>query len=277
MQKSRAVIRGLWGDYLLQRPKDTYPHSFYRLLCDVRRAARNHERVDRVYCYGLENERYLRACGFRTVRLSDDAFGFPPSDLLRPDKRAPKHHGTCIWDQNHHAFHKLRIMERALLDFDEVVWVDWDVRQVRLLHDSWWDKQTSPFKGIVVRQGNWTWGAKWRRRAVRYSRLKKLQTTGNPEDAQMVVHAGCFYCSSIEFIKMAMEAQLFNRTWMMQQCLAAALDRMNGGAWMGLDEFFRRGHWATWYRHSLQVHENRPDQLIWDGVLDGRANKIYYT
>ncbi len=121
----RAFVRGLFG----QAGSESGTHaarqraSVERDLVNVRRREVPFNLQYVTYVFGSENEAMLRDLGCLDVRLLDTRpYVFAKEYLFR---------------------NKMELIKAALLDFDEIIWLDWDCNVARALPHNLWERMYS--------------------------------------------------------------------------------------------------------------------------------------
>ena len=128
-----TFIRGLWGDAEISK----WPKS----LADVATTAINkhHPTYIHTYVYGKTNSHYLSwlRVEHKTISLSP-VNNWGSTDERKASKRGREKHwgdvnwGVSIWR------HKLEIIKQGLIDYGEVVWLDWDCWQMSEMPEDFW-------------------------------------------------------------------------------------------------------------------------------------------
>jgi len=123
----QAFVRGLWGNFsgpeeaAIPRPKKMEDDILAQSPDNPK--APHHDFV--VYTMGIHNHQYLIDHGFNSVLMDE-----------RPS----------IWDMKTELYrHKLELLKRAMEDYDEIVYLDWDCYQVKPFPNDFWD---------ILRQGD---------------------------------------------------------------------------------------------------------------------------
>jgi hypothetical protein len=108
----RAIIRTFWGDAHI-------PRAMTKVRKDLIRARTYPVQIPCMnMVYGEENYRFLRELGF---------------DAILVDKR-PVVWYECI------TRHKFDVMQKAMSDFDEIIFIDWDTEPLKPLTENFWEK-----------------------------------------------------------------------------------------------------------------------------------------
>ena len=128
--RNAAFVRGLFGDTKI-------PRSQTKVRQDVLAWTKNPVTIPcAVYCFGLDNARFLRSLGYDPVVLHrTGVVNF--RGALRRRRSAINNWGVNLFR------HKLVIWQAALQDYDEIVWLDWDCRPLRTLPTDFWQTVTS--------------------------------------------------------------------------------------------------------------------------------------
>ena len=129
-----AFIRGLWGV-----PRPDAPTNEAKTRVSVVPEIQNWARDSRgipftTYAFGTDNKTFLASMKIDAKLLSD-----------KPE----------VWDNSVDMWrHKIEIIRRALDDFDEVVWLDWDCIPVTDLPPDFWQRLADgqPYKACLKMQ-----------------------------------------------------------------------------------------------------------------------------
>ena len=254
-----ALIRGLWGNSLLARRHERPPQVFARVLESTQALALRGDRIDAFYCFGNDNEAWLKYHGFSNVRkLSSYAWA-------NPRIREEFHHrwdGAWVYGMSYW-WHKLRILEQALDEYDSVIYMDIDVHQVCEIPDWFWDEIESgaDFKASLYLQRNWTWGAGWRN-SEKWGYPHFLVSSEKQKAAQTVPGCGFIYCRNKDVIKEALKIQKKHHFWLDHQIFAFLLDQKYGG-WIGEEKYLKLGYHTLGYYYGRQVFPPPDDEIIW--------------
>lgn len=128
-EPKRAFIRALWGvygderKYYKRRPKQDNDIEMVKL----NQNAQPHV----TYVFGEDNYKYLIDKGL---------------DCRLVDKR------PIVWDMDEEQFrHKLEVLHQGMLEFDEIIFLDWDCTECRPLPDDFWDKlaEKAPIQAVL--------------------------------------------------------------------------------------------------------------------------------
>jgi len=132
----RSFIHGVFGD--LFNPDGTLTV----LNKEIKLNLSNKYQVDYIaYVFGIENEKYLKDLGVKTKLLDIKKWG---------------------WDKETELFrHKLEFYKAGMEDFDEIVYLDWDVLQLKPLTSNYWENlyKKEKIQGHIHRrrQGTCPW------------------------------------------------------------------------------------------------------------------------
>ena len=126
----RAFIRALWGIY------EHEGRRFYMRRAkqdnDIKMVQMNQNALDNItYVFGEDNYKYLVDKGLE-CRLVDK----------RP----------IVWDMDKEQFrHKLEVLHQGMLEFDEIVFLDWDCTECRPIADNFWDRlsEKAPLQAVL--------------------------------------------------------------------------------------------------------------------------------
>jgi len=111
----RALVRGLWGNVLSDPYGTTIRGS--KVAKDIEAAKQTGLPVV-VYTMGTKNHEWLTGYGFDSRLISND---------------------SIIWDMERELYrHKLQILQSAIEDFDEIVFLDWDCVPRKKFNDGFW-------------------------------------------------------------------------------------------------------------------------------------------
>lgn len=253
-----ATVKGLWGDHTLNRRNLPPPSAFESVLRGVRECAESKTHVDRVYAFGKDNAEFLRSLGYDPIVLSTKAWAAPERNK-RYNRRfawnGAIRRGYSYW------WHKLRIMEVAATEFpDGVLWTDFDVIQKR--NDTAWLFEDL-YQGRAIRaslyaQHNWTWGAGWRHKAEWLIPGTEVYEQGDSHTAaRTVMGCGFLYLRSLDLVKYALEIQDEFPHFLDHQVITLLFDRLQGGEWIGTEEYVRSGWHTQGYYYGRQLFPPR--------------------
>jgi len=119
----RAFIRGIWGDITTSGIRDGKINKDINVIKENPYAEKCV-----VYVFGTDNKEYLEEQGFEC-------------GLVNPN--------PVMWDMKKQLYrHKLDILQAAMKDFDEIVFLDWDCIPTKPLITNFWDilGQKAPFQ-----------------------------------------------------------------------------------------------------------------------------------
>jgi len=225
----RSFIRGIWGDFSHNDQKHLKRRNGASLREKVHSdmeltLANPYEPDVVVYVFGKENEKKSIDMGFKDVRLLD---------------RRPS-----IWDMKTEIYrHKIEIWNQAMVDFDEILFTDWDCIPATKIPDDFWD---------VMGKGQSLQGA-----LFSYHRRKNRWRTA----AQRTVIAATFLYMRDKQIPKDVIA-LWERTgkpWSEESLLMHYWDEANGG-WKGAEYYLENGFeplYHTLYGYGKDVFETR--------------------
>jgi len=131
---SSSFIRGLWGV-----PDFNTTDTLLRIRAGIADELINWKAYCpsvpfKTYAYGKDNCEVLAFLGIDYVKLSDE---------------------PVIWDNSKYMHrHKIEIVRKALDDFNEIVWLDWDCQQRMKIPTNFWEKASEgqPFLACLKRQ-----------------------------------------------------------------------------------------------------------------------------
>lgn len=190
----RGFIRTLWGD-------ETIPRSQTKIRNDVRWALSNSQSIEAInYMFGRKNQEFLRSLGLPS-RLIDDR------EVVWP--------GAQMWR------HKLEAWKTALTEFDEIVFLDWDVRIVQPIKEDFWARLQSK--------------ADLQACLLQYRRIK---APWRASDLRKVPSAAFVYIRAAEVADNLIELWNSGRFPTEEICMAAFTDLQFAG-WQGTDAYYR--------------------------------------
>ena len=254
-----GIIRGIWGDETLRRRGFKPPGPYNELLQNVRTAVEENQTIDRVYCYGTANQRYLDSLGLDSTLLSPNAWDAPQRDKevsWRFRWNGAIRHGYSYW------WHKLKILEAALHDFsDGVIWMDFDIQQFIETSqvDSFKEQYATgqPFRSSLYLQQNWTWGSGWRHKwdNVPGIILPEAQTPETHVHAQTVCGCGFLYVRDLEIVEHWLSIQEEFPHFLDHQVVSLWFDREYGsGHWIGDGIYNANGFGTFGYYYPRQKY-----------------------
>ena len=110
----RSFIRGVWGDLFNPDKTPTVLHQEIKLNIENK-----YQVPCTTYVFGQNNEKHINDLGIKTKLL---------------DKR------NWVWDKTTELFrHKLELYKIGMEEFDEIVYLDWDVLQLQPLLTDYWE------------------------------------------------------------------------------------------------------------------------------------------
>jgi hypothetical protein len=219
----RAFVRGIWGDIGVDGPRDGKLHR------DIERVKASPEEPEFVtYVFGTDNFNYLRNLGFECKLI---------------------HHKPHIWDMEKQLYrHKLDILEAALKDHDQIVYLDWDCIAIRRIPDVFWKVMGygSPLQANLFqyRTKKCLWRDKdWRKVCnggfiyVRYPELAKVFIHNYNKLWDWVKEQEEKRAERGLKLRFREEALIFDDEPAISKCV----DQMMGGEWLGSDAYWQSG------------------------------------
>lgn len=209
----RAFVSGLWGDQHVQR-RSKVKRDIANML---KREFQPEPRI--AYCYGQENFDYLTRLGLST-RLADDS---PVKDFLQSGNRSPNesgnvNFGVSMWR------HKLEILDLALQEFDEVIWLDWDCWLHAPLPPEFWEHLNN--------------GARLQASLRMY---RRRQCRWRNSDPRKVPSAAWIYLRCRELSSQLLRTHDQYPLLREEQVMARTIDDLMGG-WQGPSAWFDQGY-----------------------------------
>ena len=119
-------IRAFWGDLRTDRQK---------YIKEIREAARNRSLNEIVYVWGDENYDVIKSFGYNTIQMSEEPTEFG-NDFVK--------------DGTHFFLHKYAAMRKAIEDFGECIFLDWDVDYVKPIDDNFYNILTKQNKSFQI-------------------------------------------------------------------------------------------------------------------------------
>lgn len=271
-----VILRALWGDSTMRKqnrewrtnPDRGEPYEALRgLIVD---AVQSGQPVGQCLAFGPDNQNFMLGLGLDCRMVSELAWASPRRTVEQyPEDR----HWSLVWGWSTW-WHKLRAIEYALgeLGLPSILWIDW---RVRLNHsamlNSWLTdlEAGQPFRACLIRQRSTGWAARWR-----YSNAEPLagvsQLTPEPAgrlrtpESHYLVGGGLLYFRGSEGLSIVRSALALNEQhplWTDQQCLAGAIDQMNG-RWIGIHRWRRRYELPGYYYPRNRWYTREQD-AIW--------------
>jgi len=109
-------IRSFWGDL---------SHHNNRHIHEINKIANSKRLNEIVYVWGIENYEFITSLGFETIKMSDNPTQFGEDYL--------KNTSTFFT-------HKFEALRRGLMEYDEVIFLDWDCQQIKDIDDIFYTK-----------------------------------------------------------------------------------------------------------------------------------------
>lgn len=168
-------------------------------------------------------------------------------------------HGCSYW------WHKLLIICQALKDFDDVLWLDGDVHQLKPITPEVAQsfRNGQGFKAALYLQRNWSWGAGWRRSARwGVSWFCPLEMPDATRAAQTVPGCGLIYIRSKEIAREWFCIQAEKPFWLDHQIVAYWLDRRYG-RWIGDEEYIKEGYHTDHWFYGRMLYPPQRKRIVW--------------
>jgi hypothetical protein len=219
----RGFVRALWGIH------EHEGRRFYKRRTkqddDIRLMLKNpYVPESKVYVFGEDNYAMTQELGM---------------DAVLVDKR------PIIWDMDTEQFrHKLEVFDRAMEDFDEMVFLDWDTIPVKPIPDNFWDvlgeKDAIQANSIMYRRRK----AMWRGRS----------------DSRKLSCAAFVYCRDKNITEGMLETwEEMGRPWSEELVMARHIDKINGG-WQGLEHYWDH-HEPHWFSMPKMYWSYPPERI----------------
>lgn len=222
-EKKRGFVRALWGihehegrRFYLRRTKQDD---------DIRLMQKNPwVPKSKVYVFGTDNFKMCEELGFDAVLLDE-----------RP----------IIWDMDTQQFrHKLEVFDKAMEDFDEIVFLDWDNIPVKPIPDNFWDVLGQ--KAAI--QSN----------MCQYKR-KKAMWRGR-YDTRKLPNAAFVYIRDKAITEGMLETwEELGKPWSEELVMGRHIDKINGG-WQGLDHYWEN-HEPHWFAMPRRYFSYPPEKI----------------
>ena len=177
-----------------------------------------------VYVFGQDNYRNAIDMGFKDVRIIDP----------RP----------TVWDMKKHPFrHKIEIWHRALQDFDEIVFLDWDCLPVSKIPENFWETMSNGPNMQGTLYCYYKRKCFWRKVAQR-----------------TVIAATFLYLRGNKIGKELIELwEASDKPWSEEVLLMNYWDNQNGG-WKGAEYYLENGFepiYHTLYAYNKEILKSR--------------------
>jgi len=254
--KKNGVVRTLYGDILAKRREIGSPDFYQGLLREVKESTRLGEQSDLTCVWGRDNFRFCLKAGLRNVLcISEEPYGCPK----RKQERVDYYKGLSPWGHNHF-WHKWQSLRMGLEEFESVVSVDWDCKQIRPLTDEWWDRQKSygvSFRASLVKQPNFSWAARWRRKE------SFINNGCTSEDVKLLPFCGCFWTNNKKLVERCIWFSERVFFWMPEQALARWLDETHGEKWIGIEAYRKLGYEPDFIKVDHQLKKPSIHSRIW--------------
>jgi len=211
-------VRGLWGDAIVSR------HG--AILAQLEAAASKLQPAPlKVYCYGIENYQYTKRLGFDCVLMDHRPIvSFGLSEQRNPGHRGVVNFGHQIWR------HKLAIIERALKESSECMWLDWDCNLTRSIPRGFMRRlrKGRDFQGTLIemRQVQCVW--------------RRVYFPDEGKSRRKVIEGALLYFRGTQAIERIIELQDTYPNLVDQQIFGMYTDEVLGG-WPGLEAYKSSG------------------------------------
>lgn len=247
------IVKGLWGDYSLTNRGVKAPIAFQNLLRSIDDARKPTDRIDAVYCYGIDNFYWLMERGFDPILLDNEPWASP---ILEKKVHWRFKWNGAIREGYSYWWHKFKIVEDALERFqDGVLWIDFDVRQEQenidwLLSDL---DQGREFRASLYVQNNWTWASGWRHKWKLDGRTK-ISEGDSHAAARLVCGCGFFYVRDVDIVREWLSLQDQYPHFLDHQIISLWFDLNYGeGQWIGADKYVAEGFHTKGYQYGRQM------------------------
>lgn len=119
MKQKTGFVRGIWGCYNIKTDNKLYTRKS-KVDKDIKLSLLNpYEPKYKVYIFGSENFKSMTDLGYDCVLLDKKPF---------------------VWDMEKEQYrHKLEIWRAGSMDFDEIVFADWDCIPLHKIPDNFWE------------------------------------------------------------------------------------------------------------------------------------------
>lgn len=202
--KRRAFVRVLWGD---AKVADSRVHKVRE---DIKRAAaKPHQIPAMTYVYGRDNYEFVVAHGFEARLVSSDC---SPWGTGSPSQKG--------WRT------KVESIRVALREFDEVVFLDWDIWANRQID------QPAIFNRLATKASFQANLFQYRRRQVKWRR----RIDGVEPSPRKVPSAAFVYCREPFIIQRICEIMDERKEFTEEQAMAFFIDDLYGG-WKGVENY----------------------------------------
>lgn len=237
MLRDGIIVRGLWGEpgipgyeSSLQAIRDTVDADTWQFEAEH----------SACWCYGVENTNFVADFGVKWTCLNQECLvnwnGLP----IKP--RLSSEDGRVHWGVSHWR-HKLECVRAALAPYDQVLWLDWDCRQVAPLPPGFWRTLANgpPYRASL--------------RVYRRPQINWRET----REANCLMPHGAWQYFRRDWIDAIIECHATACPTSADEAAGARLiDNIHGG-WIGPDQW-RKLYEPWWYdqgREFRQVHRPR--------------------
>ncbi len=189
----------------------------YKVYNDVLNALeRKHQPAPRlVYTYGTENAAFLRSCGLVCQLLGADPVpNFTGIEERWTGDSVVYAYGASVWRA------KVEFIMAALDQYDEVLWLDWDVHLVRRLPKGFWNQMCKgqPFQASL-------------------RQLCRKQCDWRPEEPRKLCHGGFVYVRGRAVGERLRQLCVENPMMNDELVYCKLVDEMMGGKWLGSETY----------------------------------------
>jgi hypothetical protein len=207
----KAFVRTLWGIYDNKR----YYQRRAKMDNDIKLQLMTKPNVDfTTYVFGKDNLKFLEDKGVTKLRLLDDK--------------------PILWDMETQQFrHKLEVFDKAMEEYDEIVFLDWDTYMIKDVPFDFWDQLKKKQKIQALLRMYHRRKALWRK-----SEKRKVP------------------CASFVYFADKNITEELIKYWEKMDCpwseeivMAKYLDDINGG-WKGTDFY-----WENYEPHFFHLNE----------------------
>lgn len=257
-----AIIRGLWGDERAVKRRLKPPRAYAARCAEALKVIKNGDCIDHVYVFGRNNYEFIRASGYRgELTLLEEC---PWAAPRYRDQVGQSGGGQIMWGCSHW-WHKLKIWERAIDDYEQFIWLDFDLVQVRELPEDLWPRLASgnQFRACLAVHRTWGFAAPWRHSASLIKTSGTRLVSGNSEFAARIMPLGqCIYIRSKQDVLDLLALQEQHRRLYDQQLMALMFDQRNDG-YLPPEVWRERGHEMFGLGSSQRLWPEREEEIIW--------------
>ncbi len=225
-----TCVRALWGDPIIK----PYPSALRAMAALSDNKCRKPPTV--YYCWGEWNHDFLSRLGIASILVDAkpvSAWGSEESRNAGPNGYV--NYGMSIWR------HKLEAIRLALQTHDAVIWLDADVMLTsRRVPKSYWRvlSQGQPLQAVL-------------------RSYRRVQCQWRSTGRTIVPHGAAIYCRDTNCVSMMISKMERYPHYTDEVCMAAVLDDLSGGQWMGRLKYRAAGFELIGYnqnkRHVLPM------------------------